>query len=262
MYALYKADICSLGMSLHSLITTINFSFSVFCLIASVLSLTLIAYDRFFGIVFALKAHMSNRKARFSIAIIWIVAFAIASPLLRFRELKVRQWQDYTELWCDDDWPIEMTTDPVTNITTQYQPARRIYFTFVSAVLYFFPMIVMALVYSVIIWKLRATTMPGERVDSGYAAQQKTKRKVYISLHPWPNQHSYKHLNSLWVYSVISSGSNNSTCITKLNLLYLYLNRVYVICGISTHKNKTLPILFVRTMVSLHDSFWSKRVSF
>lgn len=142
------------------------------------LSLTLIAYDRFFGIVFALKAHMSHRKARFSIAIIWIAAFAIASPLLRFRELKVRQWQDYTESWCDDDWPLEIKTDPGTNLTYRYMPARTIYFTFVSAVLYFFPMIVMTIVYSVIILKLRATTMPGERVDAGYAAQQKTKRKV------------------------------------------------------------------------------------
>ncbi|WAQ97678.1 NK3R-like protein [Mya arenaria] len=156
--------------------------FSVLCLTASVLSLTLIAYDRFFGIVFALKAHMSHRKARFSIAIIWICSFAIAAPLLWFRELKVREWKDYTERWCDDSWPIEMKTVEGTNTTIEYMPARTVYFTFVSGVLYFFPILVMTLAYSVIILKLQSSTIPGERVDSGYAAQQKTRRKVIAML--------------------------------------------------------------------------------
>jgi len=151
---------------------------SVLCLVASVLSLTLIAYDRFFGIVYALKAHMSHRKARFSIGIIWLCSFAIAAPLLWFRELKERKWADYTERWCDDTWPIVEKVIPGTNITTSYMPARTIYFTFVSAVLYFVPMLVMTIAYSVIIRKLRSTTMPGEHVDAGYASQQKTKRKV------------------------------------------------------------------------------------
>lgn len=151
------------------------------CLIASVLSLTLIAYDRFFGIVFALKAHMSRRKARFSIAIIWLCSFVIAAPLLWFRELKERQWQDYTERWCDDSWPVETRITPGSNITISYMPSRTIYFSFVSAMLYFVPMIVMALAYSVIIRKLRMNTMPGERVDTGYATQQKTKRKVWCT---------------------------------------------------------------------------------
>lgn len=148
------------------------------CLIASVLSLTLIAYDRFFGIVFALKAHMSSRKARFSIGIIWLCSFVIAAPLLWFRELKERQWLDYTERWCDDTWPVETKIIPGSNYTVQYMPSRTIYFTFVSAVLYFFPMIVMTIAYSVIIRKLRSSTIPGERVNAGFEAQQKTKRKV------------------------------------------------------------------------------------
>lgn len=154
----------------------------VLCLVASVLSLTLIAYDRFFGIVFALKAHMTNRKARFSIGVIWLCSFIIAAPLLWFRELKERQWLDYTERWCDDTWPVETKLVPGSNITLHYMPSRTIYFTFVSAVLYFFPMIVMTIAYSVIIRKLRSSTIPGERVNSGYEAQQKTKRKVIAML--------------------------------------------------------------------------------
>lgn len=158
------------------------FLFSVMCLVASVLSLTLIAYDRFFGIVFALKAHMSCRKARFSIGVIWLCSLAIAAPLLRYRQLNERQWLDYTERWCDDTWPVVTKIIPGSNQTISYMPSRTIYFTFVSAVLYFFPMIVMTIAYSVIIRKLRLSTIPGERVNAGYEAQQKVKRKVYISL--------------------------------------------------------------------------------
>ncbi|XP_060602793.1 substance-P receptor-like [Ruditapes philippinarum] len=154
----------------------------VLCLVASVLSLTLIAYDRFFGIVFALKAHMTSRKARFSICIIWLCSFAIAAPLLWFRKLNERQWQNYTERWCDDSWPRETKAVAGTNTTMEYMPSRTIYFTFVSAVLYFFPMIVMTIAYSVIIRKLRSSTIPGERVTAGYEAQQKTKRKVIAML--------------------------------------------------------------------------------
>ena len=156
------------------------FSFTVLCLVASVLSLTLIAYDRFFGIVFALKAHMTNRKARTSIAIIWICSFAIAAPLLWFRQLKERKWLDHTERWCDDTWPVVHEFDAQYNTTVSNMPARTIYFTFVSGVLYFFPMLAMTVAYSVIIRKLRLSTIPGERIDSGMTAQQKTKKKVII----------------------------------------------------------------------------------
>ena len=107
-------------------------------------------------------------------------SFAIAAPLLWFRKLNERQWQNYTERWCDDAWPRETKSVAGTNVTVEYMPSRTIYFTFVSAVLYFFPMIVMTIAYSVIIDKLRSSTIPGERVTAGYEAQQKTKRKVYL----------------------------------------------------------------------------------
>ena len=85
---------------------------------------------------------------------------------------------DHTERWCDDDWPVVKTFDPERNMTIDHMPGRTGYFTFMSCVLYFFPMIAMTIAYSVIIRKLRLSTIPGERVDAGMNAQQKTKRKV------------------------------------------------------------------------------------
>ena len=156
-----------------------SFLFSVSSLVASILSLTLIACDRFFGVVFAMKAHIIERKARHSIVIVWFCAFAIASPLLVYRKLLSRQWKDYLEQWCDDDWPlVEYKTE--TGMTRTYQPARKIYWTSVSAVLFVIPILIMACAYTRIILTLWTTKTPGERVPKDITIQTRMKRKVNI----------------------------------------------------------------------------------
>lgn len=143
---------------------------------ASVLSLTQIAYDRFFGIVFALRARMTERRASISLVIIWIFSAVVALPVLFFRKLKSREWLDHTEMWCDDDWPYEINV--VGNMTRFTMPLRTAYFVSVSVVLYFVPMVVMSIAYGVIILKLKTTHIPGEIMDKRDEQQAKTKRKV------------------------------------------------------------------------------------
>ncbi|KAL5018154.1 hypothetical protein ScPMuIL_003876, partial [Solemya velum] len=170
------------GWVLGDFFCKLNTFTQVLSVVASVLSLTLIAYDRFFGIVFALKAHMTERKARTSLIIIWICSICIAAPIIVYRKLHVRIWRNHIENWCDDEWPVEQNFDPVTNFTTHSMPLRTCYYVFVTLVLYFIPMIVMTVAYSIIIMKLWTSTIPGERVDKGIAAQKKTKKKVIIML--------------------------------------------------------------------------------
>lgn len=141
------------------------------------LSLTLIAYDRFFGIVFALKAHMTDRRARTSLILIWLSSALIACPTLIYRQLKVRVWKDHTERWCDDDWPVSIGSD--NNITTHSIPSRTAYYATVSVVLYFIPMIVMTLAYSRIIMKLWMSAIPVEKMDKRVEAQARARKKVY-----------------------------------------------------------------------------------
>ena len=83
-------------------------------LVSSILTLTLIACDRFFGIVFAMKARvterrstllMTQRRSTLLIALVWIVAVTLSSPILVYRRQFVRRWLDHTEIWCDDNWP-------------------------------------------------------------------------------------------------------------------------------------------------------------
>ncbi|VDI78628.1 G protein-coupled receptor 103, partial [Mytilus galloprovincialis] len=129
-------NICHENETILSIVDQTN----VLSVVASVLSLTLIAYDRFFGIVFALKAHMTDRRARTSLILIWLSSALIACPTLIYRQLKVRVWKDHTERWCDDDWPVSIGSD--NNITTHSIPSRTAYYATVSVVLYFIPMII------------------------------------------------------------------------------------------------------------------------
>ena len=68
-------------------------------LVSSILTLTLISCDRFFGIVFAMKAHMTSHRSPFVLLLIWVCALALSSPLLLYREQHERSWRNHTEIW-------------------------------------------------------------------------------------------------------------------------------------------------------------------
>ena len=73
--------------------------FSVLSLVSSVFTLSLIACDRFFGIVFAMKAHLTERKAHTFIILIWICSIGISVPLLFYRKQESRVWLNHVEVW-------------------------------------------------------------------------------------------------------------------------------------------------------------------
>lgn len=128
-----------------------------------------------------MKAHIIERKARHSIILVWFCAFAIASPLLIFRKLKQRQWKDHLEQWCDDDWPL------VNRITESgkvlpHQPARKIYWTSLSVVLFLIPILIMACAYTRIILTLWTAKTPGERMPKDVTIQTRMKRKIVLTL--------------------------------------------------------------------------------
>ena len=161
---------------------------------------------------------MTERKSAGFLLIIWLIAIGISSPLLVYRSEGRRVWLNHTEIWCTDNWPrvrrsrevsavlaaayhaTSNTFPDYSNVTTVAMtignataaanvtmtpfvtyvtyPLRTIYYTIVSVVLYFFPVFVMSVAYSLIIWKLRATRIPGERIKSEVKAQDKTRKKV------------------------------------------------------------------------------------
>ena len=152
--------------------------FAVTSLVCSILTLTLISCDRFFGIIFAMKAHLTERRARTFIFLVWISAIGISSPLLIYREECTRVWLNHTEKWCEGTWPLRVTVDPTTNMTVVSYPERRVYYTTTSAILFFFPIVIMSIAYLLIILKLWSKQPPGESIDSGKQLQNRRKRRV------------------------------------------------------------------------------------
>lgn len=149
-------------------------------LTSSILTLTLISCDRFFGIVFAMKAHLTERRSATCIALVWLCAVAVASPLIKYRQQHQRRWADHTEVWCDDAWPPEVITDAAGQVISVSHQSRALYYTLVTVVLFFIPIVVMTTAYTIIIWKLWVSRLPGEQLQSGKIAQDKVKRKVTI----------------------------------------------------------------------------------
>lgn len=154
----------------------------VLSLVSSILTLTLISCDRFFGIVFAMKAHITERRSTVYIVLIWICGIGISSPLLIYREQFTRQWLDHLEVWCDDTWPNTVVQDPVSKTWSVVHKSRTAYYTFVSTVLYFAPIIVMTVAYTMVIWKLWSSKIPGDHFESEVRTHDKIKKKVQKAL--------------------------------------------------------------------------------
>ena len=113
-----------------------------------------------------------------SSGLFWLSFSGISTPLLVYRKQFTRQWLDHIEIWCDDTWPGITTVDSVTGSTSISYPSRTLYYTFISLVLYFFPIVIMSFAYSFIIAKLWSNRQPGEFTDNRTSAQEKIKRKV------------------------------------------------------------------------------------
>ncbi|KAL4226185.1 hypothetical protein ACF0H5_014171 [Mactra antiquata] len=165
------------GWVLGTFFCKVNTFAQVTALVASVFSLILIACDRFFGIVFAMKAHIIERKASHSIVLIWICAIAVAAPLLFVRKTNSVEWKDHVEIWCDDDW--EKTVHEVNGKSIHSFPNRKAYYVILSVALYFLPMVFMSAIYSLIIITVWFARSPGERISAKeIKLQKRVKRKV------------------------------------------------------------------------------------
>lgn len=157
---------------------------AVVALVASIFSLTLIACDRFFGIVFAMQAHIIERKASHSIVILWVCSIAVATPMLIVREMESITWKDHVEVWCDDKWPEFAMVDETGRLYNTFR-GKKAYYTVITIVLYFLPMFLMSCVYFIIIVRVWFSQTPGERVSNEVKLQGRVKRKVSNIYNLW-----------------------------------------------------------------------------
>ena len=91
----------------------------------------------------------------------------------------------FSQVWCGDSWPYDERIDAATNGTIIVFGARTIYYTTVSFVLYFIPMIVVSLAYTAIVCKLWSSRPPGEVVQAtvnGQSTRLRNNKKVSMIL--------------------------------------------------------------------------------
>ena len=127
----------------------------------SIQSLVLIAVDRFGAVIFPLRSPLiSSKLCPFFIIATWIVAMASRSPLLFVTKLV-----EYPEkLACTLQWNEvfgESSYYPFTLATT--------------VVIFYIPLVLIAILYTVVYSKLKSQTIPGEQ--SANARQQREKRE-------------------------------------------------------------------------------------
>ena len=112
---------------------------------------------------------------------IWIFSSIAAAPVLIYRKQFDRKWLDHVESWCTDDWPKTYVMKIINDtecISSIEEPLRKIYYSFISCVLFFIPIITMSICYCLIIFKL-SYKIPG---DTYYEKQLLFKRRKNVML--------------------------------------------------------------------------------
>ena len=126
------------------------------------------------------KSKLTRKKSIIILIFIWIFSSVVAAPALYYRKEFNRKWVDYLETWCTDEWPKNynfILIDGTECITGIEEPYRKIYYSFISCVLFFVPIITMSLCYCLIIFKL-SYKIPG---DTYYEKQILFKRRKNVS---------------------------------------------------------------------------------
>ena len=112
-----------------------------------------------------MKNKLTRKKSGIIVICIWIFSSIAAAPALIYRKHFNRQWLDHVESWCTDEWPriynVKIMNDTKC-ISSIEEPLRKIYYTFISCVLFFIPIVFMSICYCLIIFKLSANHIPGE----------------------------------------------------------------------------------------------------
>ena len=129
--------------------------------VVSIQSLVLIAVDRFGAVVFPLRSPLiSSKRCPFFILATWIVAMAVSSPNLFTHRVSEFQGQ----MFCLNQW----------NEVFGESSSVENYFLAIYVVFLYIPCMLLIIVYSIIVFKLKSQKIPGEQ--STNTQYQRTKR--------------------------------------------------------------------------------------
>ena len=143
---------------------TIHFSLTA-SIAGSVITLIVITVDRFVSIVFVWKTCLNLRTSKVSLVVIWLIAIAIMG--LHLEVYTVDQAIPGDERYfCYPDW--------------QRMPAdfNKFFAVGMFFMLYAFPLVLMAILYSMIVHKLWKDSFAGNAASAGDATINRSKKRV------------------------------------------------------------------------------------
>ncbi|XP_070544242.1 substance-P receptor-like [Ptychodera flava] len=135
--------------------------------ICSILTLTVIAGDRYFAILHPLRARITERNTGIVVVIVWVVAILINVPIAIYSIYEEHVWDDGVyQSFCYED--------------LEWESSRKedVYTMCLFILVYILPLGIMLFAYLSIGRKLWITRAPGERIESTTVTQDKLKRKV------------------------------------------------------------------------------------
>ena len=138
---------------------------------ASVFTMMLISFDRFYAVFYPLKEKFFQKPKVLS-AIIWISSFGLMTPNVLMFQTSEEQPGVY---YCLEKWPWAPPND--TDFTETYKVLKSFHIC-LFVVLYALPLSVTLFIYFLICRKLWLGKIPGNVTDSKIAAENRLKRKV------------------------------------------------------------------------------------
>lgn len=135
----------------------------MFCHDLAIISLTLIAIDRFLAVKYPLKRYIDRNRAKKLIVVTWLASFIIASPYLYSKR--------YTErsdgsLFCVEEWdPLPSNSD-------------KMYILFHVVMFLIVPLCVIGTLYSITMYKVWVRRIPGNVTAANQQLEYKTKVNV------------------------------------------------------------------------------------
>ena len=195
---------------------------------ASVLTLVVIALDRFFAVVYPFKRASVIRKIWVVSTVIWVLSGLSMSPYLYYYKSLLLQDGNHH---CFVSW------EPLADSWE----ASRIYFAFIFIALYLIPLLIIAIFYSVVSFKLWIRRIPGNPSAANLRHAELSKRRtvkmliiivIVFSLCWLPahlmhffiffDEETYYKIPSLWQLIAFGVSQGNSA----INpYLYIALNR-------------------------------------
>lgn len=131
----------------------------------SIGSMVAIALDRFFAVVYPLKSMPRVMRLRVILPIIWFVALAPFS--LYFVTYKMTYFKG--KAFCNFKWPSIFDRAEV----------HYVYFMATIMILFFIiPFVIVSVLYSVIVWKMKSRSIPGQQLCENETRRQKMNSNI------------------------------------------------------------------------------------